>query len=477
MGDPAHKLHRLFYPRAVAVVGAKRVNNYSWLRNHINFSGPKYHVNTDESEWPGAEELGYQNFRSVRDIPGPVDYVTITVPNTVVPYVMQDCAAKGVTGVHIFATGFAEIHTDEGIRLEESVKQIAQEGNIQVLGPNCMGIFHPKVGIRQNQAQDYGFSGFLGYISQSGTGAIAFSHAARAAGIAISKSVSFGNGAVVDCTDILEYLGQDDETQMIAMYLEGVRDGRRFFETLREAARRKPVLVWKVGQTEDGARAGLAHTGSIPIATSLWDAILRQCGAITVDSMDELLDTGRALLSLPKPVESGALITVSGGHSGQIADAFGRYFRVPALAPVSMDEIASYSDLRGGSFANPFEGPSVRGEDVLARTLGVLQRDPNIDFIVQEIAPAAMQRDPAALARRIETLQSVVGQDAKPLFVLLATDSSYTENPDLGAIAREFIAGGIPCLLGMERTARALRRAADYYRRRASDTTSRSDAV
>jgi hypothetical protein len=111
----------------------------------------------------------------------------------------------------------------------------------------------------------------------------------------------------------------------------------------------------------------------------------------------------------------------------------------------------------------------VRGEDILARTLAVLQRDPNIDFVVQEIAPAGMQRDPAALARRIETLHSVGGPGTKPIFVLLGTDSSYTENPDVGAVAREFLASGIPCFLGMERTARALRKAADYYRRRTSE--------
>jgi hypothetical protein len=108
----------------------------------------------------------------------------------------------------------------------------------------------------------------------------------------------------------------------------------------------------------------------------------------------------------------------------------------------------------------------VRGEEILARTLGVLQRDPNIDFIVQEINPAGMERDAAGLAKRIETLRSVSGPGMKPVFVLLATDSTYTDNPDAGAVAREFIAADIPCFLGMERAARALRKASDYYRRR-----------
>jgi acetyltransferase len=118
MTDRGHLLDKLFYPRAVGVVGAKRANNFSWLRNHMHFAGPKYHVNIDEQEWLGADELGYQTYRSVREIPGPVDYVTITVPNTVVPRILEDCAAKGVAGVHIFATLLRSIPTGDQLEAE-----------------------------------------------------------------------------------------------------------------------------------------------------------------------------------------------------------------------------------------------------------------------------------------------------------------------------------------------------------------------
>ena len=140
------------------------------MKSHAPFQGEGnqgkvYHVNVDRHEWPGAEALGFQNVASLLDIPEPVDYVTLSVPNTVVPTVLRDCVAKGVGGVHIFAAGFAETHAEEGIRLEETVGAIAREGNLLVIGPNCMGLYLPKVGIRPNQEQPYGENGFFSYMS------------------------------------------------------------------------------------------------------------------------------------------------------------------------------------------------------------------------------------------------------------------------------------------------------------------------
>ena len=187
-----HQLERIFNPRSVAVVGSKKVDNNSWLRTVLPFKGPKYHINIDKNEWPGAEAYGFTNVLSLLDIPEPVDYVIVSVPNTITPFVMKDAIQKEVGGLHFFTAGFSEIGTEEGIKLEDRLFQMASEAGIPFLGPNCLGIYHPKVGLRQEVEQPVGDGGNIGYLSQSGTLARGFSQYAEAAGLHISKSVSFG---------------------------------------------------------------------------------------------------------------------------------------------------------------------------------------------------------------------------------------------------------------------------------------------
>lgn len=469
MEDLKQKLDRVFYPRVVGVVGAKRDNDYNWLRAYEPFTahGKVYHVNIDQSEWPGAEELGFPNVSSVLDIPEPVDYVTISVPNRVVPAVLRDCVAKGVGGVHIFAAGFGEIGTEEGQQLEDEVRRIGTDAGLPIIGPNCMGLYHPKVGIRSSRNLAYGEDGYFSYISQSGSTAIGIGQAASASGVDVAKGVSFGNGTVLDATDFLSYLTEDESTEMIGMYLEGVRDGAEFFEVLRRAASQKPVLVWKVGSTAESARAGQAHTGSEPVPAELWDAMLMVCGAIKVNSVEEILDTATALRYGGDVGPRAALIAVSGGHSGKMADIFTQEgFLMPPPTGESVGEIGSYAELVGGSYTNPFEGPSVRGNDNLANTLEVLAQDPNFDVIVVELGAGEIQRDSSAADERMEVLRSYHAQETgTPVVTVIGTDMPYAEGVDLQDAARRFLGEGIACFLSMERGARALRNARDYHRR------------
>src|SRR5690606_9455594 len=165
---------------------------------------------------------------------------------------------------------------------------------------------------------------------------------AAANGMHLSRCVSFGNAIVLDVSDYLEYLALDDETEVIGMYVEGARDGRRFFETLREACKRKPVVVWKGGQTEAGARATMSHTASLATPQATWDGMMRQCGAVTTNNLDETTDVMRALL-LRKPVWGRGMPPVSqpGGQSVWITFAFAYAgFDGPRLADVTYAELA-----------------------------------------------------------------------------------------------------------------------------------------
>jgi acyl-CoA synthetase (NDP forming) len=471
MSSPADKLDRVFNPKVIAVVGAKKINDYNWLRAHGPFqqaegrTGKVYHVNIDESEWPGAEELGFENVKSIQDIPEDIDYVCISVPNTVVPIILRDCAAKQVAGAHIFAAGFAEMHTEQGNQLEQAVYDIATEAGIALVGPNCMGLYMPEIGIRPSKDMPYtGTPGYFGYMSQSGTTTMSIGSAAPHHGIDVSKGISFGNGTVLDSTDYLRYLADDDQTEMIGMYLEGMKDGQEFFETLRYTTQKKPVLIWKVGQSDEAARAGMAHTGSAAIPADLWNAVLTISGAIGVKSLEEMLDTAMLLRRLPPTGRNTALITVSGGHSGKIAEVFGSEgFHIPSPSSDSLAAIEEYSSRVGGSFSNPFEGPSVRGEEATLKTLEILAQDDNFDLIVVEISAGSADRDAAFVENRIKTLETLTSKFSKPVLLTVTSDIPFSENTDKIGIARKFLDAGFPAIVEMEAAARALSNAAGYW--------------
>lgn len=465
MENLKEKLNRMFHPKVVAVVGAKKDSDYRWLVSQKTLKdGKVYAVNLDKNEWPGAEAYGFTNVLSLLDIPEPVDYVIVSVPNTVTPFIMKDAVAKKVGGLHFFTAGFSEIGTVEGIELEDRLFQMASEAGIPFLGPNCLGIYHPKVGLRQEVEQPVGDGGNIGYLSQSGTLARGFSQYAEAAGLHISKSVSFGNGRMVDCTDLMEYLAQDQDTKIIGMYIEGLRDGRRFFEIVRRVARQKPVLVWKVGQTEDAARAAVSHTGNVSPPEVIWEAMLKQCGAVHINDIEDMVDTMKVLLHFP-PLHSNraALMAVSGGHASEMAEVFSRTgFRVPSIRDDSYEEISAYAPLTGGSFHNPFEGPSVREEN-LFKTLDVIERDPNLDFTVIEVSlGGTSERMQAALTARLQGIKRAHAQFTKPVCVVFSTG-----NPnvliDVNKVIRETLADGTVAFWGPAKASRALFNAYQYY--------------
>ena len=205
------KLERAFNPKCVVVVGDKGESNFMWLHGQSTFKGKLYSVQIAPEEIEGIKALGVENYTSLMDIPEPVDLVIVAVPRPVAPRVLEDCIRKDVAAAHFFTSGFSETDTEEGIKMERLLTEMAEKASFHLIGPNCMGIFSPKAGIRQSRDQYTGFAGPVGFIAQSGTHAIAFAHEAHLQGIDINKSVSFGNGIVLDSPDYLEYFGRDPE--------------------------------------------------------------------------------------------------------------------------------------------------------------------------------------------------------------------------------------------------------------------------
>ena len=463
-----HRLERVFNPRSVAVVGSKQVDNHSWLRTVLPFHGPKYHINVDKNEWPSAEALGFPNYPSLLDVPGEVDYVIVSVPAAVVPRVLQDCIAKKVAGVHLYTAGYSETGTEQGTRLERELEELARGAGLNIVGPNCIGIFNPKVGVGVNIGGYHGESGNLAFISHSGSQTQGFTRGALAHGIKVSKVVSMGNGLILDTSDYLEYFAQDEDTSVIGMYVEGVRDGRRLFTTLREVCTQKPVLIWKVGETEEAGQVAAGHSTSRAVRPEIWDAMLRQCGAINMEDVGELLETAKLLLNLQSTTgDRLGLLALSGGHSTEMANIFSKAgFRVPPLSEESYHRILEHWDVVGSTYRNPLEGRTLANPDHLNNVLDVLNDAEEIDIIVHEVNVGQPRDGVIPIFRRHgpDLLCQFRARAKKPYIVAISTSSPQTDLEATDAVFSQLTSAGIPTCFGLQATARALRRFVDYQR-------------
>ena len=458
------KLQKAFNPQCIAVVGDKADWNFMWFRALSAFKGKLYSVQIDPKSIEGIKALGVENYTSLLDIPEPVDLVVVAVPRAVAPKILEDCIHKGVAAAEFFTSGFAETDTEEGRKLQNLLAERAKQANFHLIGPNCMGVFNPQIGVRQSHKQYAGFTGPVGFISQSGTLAITFSIAAHLQGVDINQSVSFGNGAVLDSTDYLDYFDSDTDIKAIGMYLEGVKDGRRFLNVLRGVSARKPVVIWKGGQTEAGERAIASHTASLARHRPIWDAAIRQSGAIKVTSLEELIDTLKALLYLiPVYGNRVAVVGGSGGESVAIADAFVEAgLKVPPLTQKSHQELATFFNLVGASCSNPID-PGTNWEQLKSIT-EIVEQDPNIDNIAVLMFSAARWIPPEQLENYINTIVNISKNTSKPMLAVAPYFPSPEDMKKARDIAQKFQGGGIPAFDTAERAARALRNALDYHR-------------
>ena len=461
------RLDRAFNPRCIAVVGDSKQTNFEWLRSESDFRGKLYSVHMNPETIEEIRALGVENRTSLLDIPEPVDLAVVAVSRNAALNVLGDCIRKDVAAAHFYTAGFSETHTEEGRKLERVLTARAEEASFHLIGPNCMGIFNPALGIKQTPEQYSGTSGPVGFISQSGNLALTFSLDAHALGLDISKSVSSGNGIVLEATDFLAYFGEDPEVKVIGMYLEGVKDGRRFFSVLRRVAARKPVVIWKGGRSEDGGRAIASHTGALTVSQAVWEAAVRQCGAVQVTSMEGLIDTLKALIHLPPARgERVAVVGGSGGQSVAITDALVDVgLKVPRLAQPSYDELETFFNVVGGSYRNPIDtaGPVRRD---MRRVWRIVEQDPNIDCLIGITGTKPGRRiSPEQVQGSLDLMRHVRESTNKPLMVFV-----FLHSPDASSDARDIILRfgevGIPAFPTIERGACALRNVVDYYRRR-----------
>jgi len=414
-----HPLNDVFHPRSIAVVGVSanelRESLMGWLPRLLGFGyqGRIYPVN------PRASEImGMKAYPSVRDIPGPVDYVIFNIPAQLTPQIMADCAAKGVKAVHVFTAGFSETGKEEGRRLEQELSSIAREGGVRVIGPNCMGIYYPKEGLTfyPTFCKEVGS---VAFVSQTGAGAIRFVNLANDRGIRFSKVVSYGNACDLDATDFLNYLADDEETEVITCYIEGVRDGRAFFEAVRDCMKQKPVVILKAGVTEGGAAAAASHTAALAGNESVWRAFFKQTGAISVESLEEIVDVVQALLHFPCPRGPRVGIVGRGGGIGVLAtDSCEKAgLAVPSLTEETRSQLEKVNPEAGASVRNPVETALglAGASQFYQEGLKIVDADPQIDFILTHIGLDVYGGFGPSLAEQLEQTMDILIETVKTM--------------------------------------------------------------
>ncbi|HOZ61294.1 MAG TPA: acetate--CoA ligase family protein [Smithellaceae bacterium] len=312
-------LEQMVNAKSIAVIGAMRPRNrgfrgmFGCLKD-FGFPGKLYPIN------PKADEIdGIKTHPSLASLKKPVDLVIIAVPAPFVPDALRDCVASGSKNVHIFSSGFKETGEEEGLRLQAEIEKIAAEGKLNVIGPNCMGLYVPKSRIVTWVAPP-DKSGPVAFITQSGGHSQDFSnYASSHFGIYFSKVISYGNALTMDSTDFLEFFSHDEETKIITIYLEGVKNGRKLLELITRINKEKPVIILKAGLTESGARAVSSHTGSMAGTEKIWSAFFKQSGAIRVNSLEQMAEVSAAFLNVGKVEGRRVAVVGTGGGIGVAA--------------------------------------------------------------------------------------------------------------------------------------------------------------
>ena len=273
-----------------------------------------------------------------------------------VPAVLEECGRIGLRHIHILTSGFKEIGTEKGRQLEEQIAFIAKEKGLLIIGPNCMGPYCPASGLTAWGAIP-GAPGPLGVISQSGSITQRLTEYAYSLGIGTDKAVSVGNEAVLDSLDFLEFMGQDENIRVIALYIENMRNGRRFFELAREISKRKPIIVLKGGKTEVGARTAASHTGGMAGKQMIWEAVFRQTGVIHVNSLDEWMDAVFAFALLPPPSNRGVFLIGGGGGSSVVSSdtCIHEGLDVPSPSSAIMEKLRETVPVAGSIAGNPLD--------------------------------------------------------------------------------------------------------------------------
>ncbi len=406
-----HYLNSLFAPKSVAVFGASdRPDSVGQIvfQNMLEsgFKGELYPVNSKNSEVQGK-----QAYASISDIHQPVELAVIATPPSTVPGIIEACGKRGVKAAVIITAGFAEAG-EVGAALERAFVEAANRYGIRLIGPNCLGIMRPSIGLNATFNKGGAKPGNIAFISQSGALCTAILDWAKSNDVGFSSMVSMGSSTDVDFGEILDYLVSDANTLSILMYIEGIRNARSFMSALRAASRFKPVILVKVGRHPAGSRAALSHTASLVGSDDVFDAAVSRAGVVRVQTVMQLFSAAKALSCGFRPVGNRLAIVTNGGGPGVLAvdRAVDLGVQIATLSDKTIEHLNDYLP-HNWPHANPVDLIADAQGDRYHHAVKACLEDENVDGVLVILTPQAMTKPLEAAEVMIELAKS----HSKPL--------------------------------------------------------------
>lgn len=416
-------LDAIFSPKTVAVIGATdRAGSVGrtilWNLISSPFGGTVYPINPTKTSI-----LGIHAYPNIAAVPVPVDLAVIVTPAHTVPGLVEECVAAGVKGLIIISAGFKE-RGPEGAALEQQILETARAAGIRIIGPNCLGVMRPLGGLNATFAAAMARPGNVAFISQSGALCTAVLDWSFRENVGFSAFISIGSMLDVGWGDLIDYLGRDQNTHSIVIYMESVGNARAFISAAREVALRKPIIIIKAGVTDAAAQAAASHTGSLTGSDEVLDAAFHRSGVLRVDRISDVFYMAEVLAKQPRPKGRRLTIITNAGGPGVLAtDAL--ITGGGELTELSQDTMKSLDGILPAHWShnNPVDILGDAGPELYAKSLEIAGKDPNADGMLVILTPQAMT-DPTQTAEALRTFE---GFEDKPVL------ASWMGGPDVAA--------------------------------------------
>jgi len=418
-----HYLNPLFAPRSVAVFGASdRPDSVGQIvfQNMLQcgFKGKLYPINAKNTEIQGRRA-----YKSIGEISEPVELVVVATPPQTVPGILEECGLQGVKAAIIITAGFGEAGS-EGAALEKELVEVARRFNIRLIGPNCLGVMRPSIGLNATFNKGGSNTGSIAFVSQSGALCTAILDWAQSNDVGFSSVVSLGSSTDVDFGEILDYLVSDPLTSSILMYIEGIRNARSFMSALRAAARIKPVILVKVGRHAAGSKAAMSHTASLVGADDVFDAAVSRAGVVRVKTVTQLFTAAKALSCGFRPVGNRLAIVTNGGGPGVMATdrAADLGLSMAVLSEATIENLNQHLP-PNWPHSNPVDIIGDAQADRYHHAVKACLDDENVDGVLAILTPQAMTKPLESAQAMIELANS----HSKPLLTCWMGETQVAE--------------------------------------------------
>ncbi len=420
-----NKIHTLFRPQSVAIIGASRNPEkvgHVILLNYLNagYQGKVYLVNRNADEI-----LGMKSYKRVADIKAKIDTAVIAIPAESVPEVLEECGKAGIKSVVVISGGFAEIGNT---KLQDEIVKIAEKYEIAMIGPNCLGVMDPRSRVNTLFLPMYKLArpeiGGVSFMAQSGAVGSTILDMISGEGFGLAKFISYGNAASLDEVDILEYLMNDPETKVIVVYLEGIKRGKEFVKLARKLTKIKPVVILKAGRTSAGASAAHSHTAALAGSYEAHEAVFRQFGFTIANDLSELLYYAKIFASESAPEGNKVVIVTNGGGAGVLttdAIAGSRYLALADFGKQTQESLKKTMPPLV-NIRNPLDLAGDADDGRYHDALMPILTDDNIDMIIVII----LFQTPGADSKLASEVISIKERIEKPMIVI-STGTEYTE--------------------------------------------------